>query len=225
MRLVQDVLDLESLSQGRLEIEVFGAGELVPALESFDAVDAGTAEMGHGAAYYWKGKDPNTLYFTSMPFSMTTPEQHAWFYYGGGMALMEKVYAKHGLLSFPGGNTGNQTVALIVRGLATGMFGAGNVRYLALKEIGIAAINGTMWGSVMGLITFLLYRDTGLAAVMGVATLLNLVVAAMVGTGVPLLLNRLGRDPAYGSSVLLTFTTDSMGFLIFLGLATVFLLG
>ncbi len=124
-----------------------------------------------------------------------------------------------------GGNTGNQTVALIVRGLATGMFGAGNVRYLALKEIGIAAINGTMWGSVMGMITFLLYGDTGLAAVMGVATLLNLVVAAMVGTGVPLLLNRLGRDPAYGSSVLLTFTTDSMGFLIFLGLATVFLLG
>ncbi len=124
-----------------------------------------------------------------------------------------------------GGNTGNQTVALIVRGLATGMLGAGNIRYLAVKEIGIAAINGILWGSVMAAITYLLYRDPGLAAVMGAATLLNLVVAAVVGTGVPLLLDRLGRDPAYGSSVLLTFTTDSMGFLIFLGLATLFLLG
>ena len=123
-----------------------------------------------------------------------------------------------------GGNTGNQTVALIVRGLATGVLGAGNVRYLAAKEIGIATINGIVWGAVMGLITYALYADPGLAGVMAAATLLNLMVAAMVGTGVPLLLNRVGRDPAYGSSVLLTFTTDSMGFLIFLGLATIFLL-
>ncbi len=124
-----------------------------------------------------------------------------------------------------GGNTGNQTVALIVRGLATGMLDADNVRYLALKEVGIAVINGLLWGSVMGMITYFLYADPGLSGVMAAATLLNLVVAAMVGTGVPLLLDRLGRDPAYGSSVLLTFTTDSMGFLIFLGLATIFLLG
>jgi TRAP-type mannitol/chloroaromatic compound transport system substrate-binding protein len=64
--------------------------------------------MGHSASYYWKGKVPNTLYFTTMPFGMITPEQYGWFYYGGGMELMQKVYQPFGLLSFPGGNTGNQ---------------------------------------------------------------------------------------------------------------------
>jgi TRAP-type mannitol/chloroaromatic compound transport system substrate-binding protein len=64
--------------------------------------------MGHSASYYWKGKDINTLPFTTMPFGMTAPEQYAWFYYGGGMELMQKAYAPHNILSFPGGNTGNQ---------------------------------------------------------------------------------------------------------------------
>jgi TRAP-type mannitol/chloroaromatic compound transport system substrate-binding protein len=64
--------------------------------------------MGHSASYYWKGKDINTLFFTTMPFGMIAPEQYAWFYYGGGMELMKKTYDKHGVYSFPGGNTGNQ---------------------------------------------------------------------------------------------------------------------
>jgi len=64
--------------------------------------------MGHSASYYWKGKDANTMLFTTMPFGMIAPEQYAWFYYGGGMELMKKVYDKHGVYSFPGGNTGNQ---------------------------------------------------------------------------------------------------------------------
>jgi TRAP-type mannitol/chloroaromatic compound transport system substrate-binding protein len=64
--------------------------------------------MGHSASYYWKGKVPNTLYFTTMPFGMSTPEQYGWFYEGDGMELMQKVYQPVGLLSFPGGNTGNQ---------------------------------------------------------------------------------------------------------------------
>jgi len=71
-------------------------------------VRAGQYDMGHSDSYYWKGKVPNTLYFTTMPFGMTAPEQYGWFYLGGGMELMEKVYSKHNILSFPGGNTGNQ---------------------------------------------------------------------------------------------------------------------
>ena len=65
-------------------------------------------EMGHSASYYWKGKDANTMFFTTMPFGMIAPEQYAWFYYGGGMELMKNVYDKHGVYAFPGGNTGNQ---------------------------------------------------------------------------------------------------------------------
>ena len=99
---------VDKMSAGRLKITIDSSNKHKAPFGVFDMVKAGQYDMGHSASYYWKGKDPNTLYFTSMPFSMTTPEQHAWFYYGGGMALMEKVYAKHGLLSFPGGNTGNQ---------------------------------------------------------------------------------------------------------------------
>jgi TRAP-type mannitol/chloroaromatic compound transport system substrate-binding protein len=99
---------VEKMSNGRLQIRIDSANKHKAPFGVFDMVKAGQYDMGHSASYYWKGKDPNTLYFTSMPFSMTAPEQHAWFYHGGGMALMQEVYAKHGLLSFPGGNTGNQ---------------------------------------------------------------------------------------------------------------------
>jgi magnesium transporter len=118
-----------------------------------------------------------------------------------------------------GGNTGNQTVALVVRGLALSQINPGNLRYLVQKELGVALMNGLIWGSVMGGVAWLLYRNPDLGLVMAVATLCNLVVAATAGILVPMLLNRLGRDPALGSSVVLTFITDSMGFFIFLGLA------
>lgn len=98
----------ESMSDGRLKITIDSKNKHKAPLGIFDMVKAGQYDMGHSASYYWKGKDPNTLYFTTMPFGMTAPEQYGWFYYGGGMELMEKVYDKHGLLSFPGGNTGNQ---------------------------------------------------------------------------------------------------------------------
>ena len=98
----------ETMSNGRLRITIDSSNKHKAPLGVFDMVKAGQYDMGHSASYYWKGKDPNTLYFTSMPFGMTAPEQYSWFYYGGGMELMEKVYDKHGLLSFPGGNTGNQ---------------------------------------------------------------------------------------------------------------------
>jgi len=123
-----------------------------------------------------------------------------------------------------GGNSGNQTITLIVRSLALGQVSAVNARRLLAKELGISALNGVVWGGVLGVVTWLLYRNVALGGVMALAMLLNLVVAALAGMFIPLAMERFGRDPAVGSSVFLTFTTDSMGFFIFLGLATVFLL-
>lgn len=98
----------DKMSNGRLKITIDSKNKHKAALGIFDMVRAGQYDMGHSASYYWKGKVPNTLYFTTMPFGMIAPEQYAWFYHGGGMELMEKVYEPFGLLSFPGGNTGNQ---------------------------------------------------------------------------------------------------------------------
>jgi magnesium transporter len=123
-----------------------------------------------------------------------------------------------------GGNSGNQTTTLIVRSLALGQVSAVNARRLLVKELGISALNGVIWGGVLGLLTYLLYRNVALGGVMALAMLLNLVVAALAGMFIPLAMERFGRDPAVGSSVFLTFVTDSMGFFIFLGLATAFLL-
>ena len=98
----------EKMSNGRLKITIDSKNKHKAPLGIFDMVRAGQYDMGHSASYYWKGKVPATLYFTTMPFGMTAPEQYSWFYYGGGMELMEKVYSKYNLMSFPGGNTGNQ---------------------------------------------------------------------------------------------------------------------
>jgi magnesium transporter len=123
-----------------------------------------------------------------------------------------------------GGNTGNQTVALVIRGLALSQLNESNRRYLLRKELAIGALNGALWGLLMALVTLLLYGSLALAGVMAIAMLLNMMVAATVGVLCPLVLERLGRDPVMGSSILLTAITDSMGFLIFLGLATAVLL-
>ena len=96
------------MSDGELEIRIDSSNKHKAAFGILDMVKAGQYEMGHSASYYWKGKDANTMLFTTMPFGMIAPEQYAWFYYGGGMELMKKVYDKHGVYSFPGGNTGNQ---------------------------------------------------------------------------------------------------------------------
>ncbi len=98
----------EKMSGGRLQIRIDSSNKHKAPFGIFDMVKGGQYDMGHTASYYYKGKIPNTMYFTTVPFGMTTPEQYAWFYHGGGMELMEKVYGPHGLLSFPGGNTGNQ---------------------------------------------------------------------------------------------------------------------
>ncbi|NRF29234.1 TRAP transporter substrate-binding protein [Vibrio coralliilyticus] len=95
----------EEMSNGRLKIRIDSANKHKAPLGIFDMVKSGQYDLGHSSSYYWKGKVPNTLYFSSMPFGMITTEQYAWFYRGGGMELMEKVYAPHNLLSFPGGNS------------------------------------------------------------------------------------------------------------------------
>lgn len=122
-----------------------------------------------------------------------------------------------------GGNTGNQTIALVIRGLALDQVSGTNMRYMLMKEVTVSVVNGLMWGGALGAFAFFIYRSLPLALVMMSAVLLNLLVAALVGVAVPLALHKAGRDPAQGASVLLTFTTDSMGFFLFLGLAKLFL--
>ena len=99
---------VEACSGGRLKIHVYGAGELVPAFEAFDAVTGGTAEMAHGAAYYWKGKVEAAPFFSAMPFGLTAQEMNAWLYYGGGWELWKEAYAPFGVIPAPCGNTGCQ---------------------------------------------------------------------------------------------------------------------
>lgn len=141
----------------------------------------------------------------------------------GSIAQLAALAALMPIVASIGGNTGNQTVALVIRGLALSQLHAGNLVYLLRKELAIGAINGALWGLVMAGATLLLYRSPGLAGVMALAMLLNMVVASAVGVLCPWLLERMGRDPVMGSSILLTAITDSMGFFIFLGLASVLL--
>ncbi|MBW2941184.1 TRAP transporter substrate-binding protein [Zhongshania aquimaris] len=99
---------VNKMSQGRLLIKVYGAGELVPAMGVFDAVSTGSAEAGHGAAYYWKGKLASSIFFTAVPFGMTAQEMNGWLYHGGGLALWREAYAPFNLVPMAGGNTGVQ---------------------------------------------------------------------------------------------------------------------
>jgi TRAP-type mannitol/chloroaromatic compound transport system substrate-binding protein len=99
---------LREMSSGRLDIKVYGGGELVPALGVFDAVSMGTAEMGHGAAYYWKGKIPAAPFFTAVPFGMTAQEMNGWLHYGGGLELWREIYAPFNVMPMAAGNTGVQ---------------------------------------------------------------------------------------------------------------------
>lgn len=99
---------ITQMSAGRLQVKVYGAGEIVPAFEVFDAVSRGTAQMGHGAAYYWKGKSEAAQFFSAVPFGLTAQEMNGWLYSGGGMELWKEVYAPFGLVPAAGGNTGVQ---------------------------------------------------------------------------------------------------------------------
>ncbi len=100
--------NVKKISQGALDIQVYGAGELVPALGTFDAVKAGQVEMGHSAAYYWQGKLPASAFFTSVPFGMNANGMQSWIANGGGQELWDELYAPHGVKSIQAGNTGVQ---------------------------------------------------------------------------------------------------------------------
>ena len=123
-----------------------------------------------------------------------------------------------------GGNSGNQTITMLVRAVALGQVTPEHARNLIRKELTVALINGLIWGGVMGVVAMLLYRQVPLGLVMVLAMTLNLMLAAVMGVIIPLTMMKFGRDPAVGSSVMITAVTDSGGFFIFLGLATLFLL-
>jgi magnesium transporter len=139
---------------------------------------------------------------------------------------IEKIVALAALMPIVagiGGNSGNQTTTMIVRGLALGQIASHNMQSLIKKELGVALMNGVFWGGMLGLIAFALYGNYKLGLVMTAAMTLNLLLAAIMGVTIPLMMTKSGRDPAVGSSVLITAVTDSGGFFIFLGLATIFL--
>ncbi|MCQ4296383.1 magnesium transporter [Pseudomonas stutzeri] len=123
-----------------------------------------------------------------------------------------------------GGNSGNQTITMIVRAMALDQVGTGNTSRLLRKEVGVGLVNGLVWGGVIGAVAWWLYGSWSLGVVMTAAMTLNLLLASLMGVLIPMTLVRLGRDPAMGASVMITAMTDSGGFFIFLGLATIFLL-
>jgi len=140
---------------------------------------------------------------------------------------IEKIVALAALMPIVagvGGNSGNQTITMIVRALALGQVHISSMKKLFLKEIGVSLLNGLIWGSMLGVLAFLLYHNVKLGLVMTAAMTLNLLLAALMGVAIPLTMHKFGRDPAVGSSVMITAVTDSGGFFIFLGLATLFLL-
>ncbi len=123
-----------------------------------------------------------------------------------------------------GGIAGSQTLTLTIRGMALDQIATGNVRWLTRKELTVGAINGAVWAFVVSLAVYLWFNNVGLSIVIAVAMMLNLLVAALCGVGVPLMLKRAGADPALAGAVILTTVTDVVGFFTFLGLASVFLI-
>lgn len=146
---------------------------------------------------------------------------------GAFESSIEKIVALAALMPIVagiGGNSGNQTITMIVRAMAMGQLTDMQAGRLLKKEVSVALVNGIIWGAVMGAVSWLLYGSLGIGLVMIAAMTLNLLLAATVGVLIPVVMEKFGRDPALGSSVLITAVTDSGGFLIFLGLATLFLL-
>ena len=142
----------------------------------------------------------------------------------GSIAKLVALAALMPIVAGIGGNSGNQTIMMIVRAVALGQVTREHASKLFRKEIVVAAINGVVWGGVMGAVSMLLYKDVALGLVMVLAMTLNLMLAALMGVMIPMSMLKFGRDPAVGSSVLITAVTDSGGFFIFLGLATLILI-
>ena len=141
----------------------------------------------------------------------------------GSIAKLVALAALMPIIAGIGGNSGNQTITMIVRALALGQITRQNASKLFVKEISVSALNGLIWGGLVGVFAFIIYNNWQLSLVMMLAMMLNLLLAASMGVLIPMAMDKLGRDPAVGSSVLITAITDSGGFFIFLGLATLFL--
>jgi magnesium transporter len=142
-------------------------------------------------------------------------------------ATLDKVVALAVLMPIVasmGGIAGSQTLTLIIRGLALGQISSSNARWLAYKEIAISALNGFTWALVVGVISFFWFDNLLISGVLGAAMVINLLAAAFSGVAIPLLMEKFGIDPALAGSVVLTTVTDVVGFMSFLGLATLFLL-
>ena len=142
---------VERMSAGRLQVEVFGAGQLVPAMEVFDAVSQGTAEMGHGAAYYWAGKAKGAAFFAAVPFGLNAQEMNAWLHHGGGLELWRELYAPFNLIPFAGGNTGVQMAGWFNREINSIEDLAGlKMRIPGLGGDVISLAGGTSWNIAGG---------------------------------------------------------------------------
>ena len=123
-----------------------------------------------------------------------------------------------------GGIAGSQTLTLIIRGIALGHVSSSNSRWLAYKEVAISVLNGCIWALVVGLISYLWFHEILISGVLAAAMIITLLAAALSGVAIPLLMEKTGIDPALAGSVVLTTVTDVIGFMSFLGLATLFLL-
>ena len=123
-----------------------------------------------------------------------------------------------------GGIAGSQTLTLTIRGLAVGQVGSANLKWLANKELAVGMLNGLAWATVVAIVTLAWFGNAGIAVVIGIAMVINLLAAAASGVIIPIILKRMGADPALSGAVVLTTVTDVVGFLSFLGLATLFLL-
>ena len=130
---------INDMSGGRIKVKVYGANELVPAFEVFDAVSKGTAEMGHSGAYYWKGKSEATQFFSAVPFGLTAQEMNGWLYYGGGMDLWRELYDQFELIPAATGNSGVQMAGWFNREIKTVddliKVGLGDETAVLVKEI------------------------------------------------------------------------------------------
>ncbi len=134
---------VDEMSGGRLQVQVYGAGEIVPAFGVFDAVSQGVAEMGHGGAYYWTGKVPSSVFFTAVPFGFTAIEASAWMHYGGGLELWQEAYAPFDLLPLAGGNTGVQMAGWFNREI-------NSLEDLAALKMRIPGLGGQVFSRVGG---------------------------------------------------------------------------
>lgn len=123
-----------------------------------------------------------------------------------------------------GGNAGTQTLTIVIRGMALGHISSVNAMRVLTKEIAVSLLNGAVWAIVVGVVAYYAYGSYALGLVIGAAMVINLLVAALTGVGLPLAIRKVGIDPALAGTVMLTTVTDVIGFFSFLGLATVFLL-